>query len=218
VSYRYPYSRLLLFAKAPILGQVKTRLIPKIGAALACQLHRYLIVTLLHRFTQAALVPVDIWYAGEDQDGFFRDCAQRFSLRLFQQQGRNLGDRMSQAIDVSLKSADSVMIVGADCISIQAEHIIRAFETVAQQDCVALHPAEDGGYVSIAMRRLHAEVFDNIDWGSDRVLSQTLSRAQRMSVPLRQLEMLWDLDRYEDLQRAGIDLTQIVNSHLPAIS
>jgi len=204
-----------MFAKAPVLGKVKTRLIPNIGAEMACRLHRYLIVTLLHRFIQSSLAPVEIWYCGEGEDdnGFLKACASRFSIASRRQIGSDLGSRMSQAMRASLSQADSVVIVGADCISMTADHINQAFMAVNYRDCVALHPAEDGGYVSIAMRQWHGGIFESVDWGSDRVLSQTLANARKLSLPAVELDLLWDLDRYDDLLRSGIDLSQLSDNH-----
>jgi len=203
-NYVFPRSRLLLFAKAPQSGAVKTRLIPHIGAAAACRLHQHLILKLLQRYCDAAVAPLEIWYSGDDRDGFFQPCAEQFGVKLQQQQGEDLGQRMAHAFAETLKQADAVTIVGADCISLQARHVSDALALVSRRDCLALHPAEDGGYVSISMGRLHRGVFSDIDWGSDNVYAQTRARAEALSVPLVQLDMMWDLDRYEDLQRSGI--------------
>lgn len=191
------------------MGEVKTRLIPHIGMAAAYRLHRYLIALLLQRFSEAALAPLELWYAGIDNDNFFQVCAERFSCDVFQQQGDGLGERMTHAFEATLARANSAIIVGADCISLQAEHIAQALHAVSQQDCVTIHPAEDGGYVSIAMRRLHRGIFDNVSWGSDLVLAQTQRNALTHSLPLLLLDTLWDLDRYQDLLRAGIDIDRL---------
>lgn len=204
-NYLFPRSRLLLFAKAPLQGAVKTRLIPHIGATAACRLHQHLILKLLQHYSDAAVAPLEIWYSGVDREGFFQHCRERFDVSVHEQQGEDLGQRMAHAFADSLHRADGVMIVGADCVSLQARHVTDALALVSRRDCVALHPAEDGGYVSISMRRLHRGVFSGIDWGSDQVYAQTRAKAEALSVPLVQLDTLWDLDRYEDLQRSGID-------------
>jgi len=209
MNYRYPSSRLLLFAKAPAPGGVKTRLIPHIGAAMACRLHRYLIVTLLRRYSQAAIVPVDIWYSGDDKDGFFTACGERYGAGVFNQQGDDLGQRMAHAFDIGLRDADSVMIVGADCISLQPKHVTQALAAMSDCQGVVLHPAEDGGYVSIAMRQQNDGIFNDVDCGSRRVLEQTQANASKLSIPLLKLDTLWDLDRYEDLLRSRIDTNLI---------
>lgn len=206
MSYQFPQSRILLFTKAPEIGKVKTRLIPSIGAVAACDLHKYLLLSLLRRVTEAAIAPVQLWCSPNPDNPFIRECQQRFALEVFNQQGVDLGQRMLQALRKTLDTQHAALVIGADCISLSTDDMSQALCTVQQENCVALHPAEDGGYVSIAMNYPHTQPFHNIDWGSERVLEQTKARAEQAGITLRCLATRWDLDTPEDLQRSGIDV------------
>jgi glycosyltransferase A (GT-A) superfamily protein (DUF2064 family) len=93
------------------------------------------------------------------------------------------------------------VVVGSDCPGLEARHVRAAVRAVRDGADVALCAAEDGGYVLIAMARLHRRVFEDVDWGTARVLEQTRARAREEGVVLTELETLWDVDTAADLAR-----------------
>ena len=95
----YPEAKILLFAKAPISGTVKTRLIPDIGEYAATELHKELVLNALNTITEGALSPVELWCAPNTQHPFFTECQRRFSASLHCQQGAGLGARMHHALN-----------------------------------------------------------------------------------------------------------------------
>ena len=95
----------------------------------------------------------------------------------------------------------SLLIIGSDCPSIDESYLKTALEQLAGGIDVVLGPAEDGGYVLIGLNAANNRLFSDIDWGTDRVLVQTLTRARKLGLSSVCMDVLWDLDRPTDLDR-----------------
>jgi uncharacterized protein len=184
----------LIFAKAPRLGQVKTRLINSLGEQGASDLHQQLVTHCLQKFSSR--FSTQLWCAPDDSHPFFQSCQAEFGVSLHCQIGSDLGERMAYALG---NSAPAVLI-GSDCPSLTVEIIEQAFIAL-QHYPVVLAPAEDGGYVLIAMQHLIPEVFIDIPWGSSEVLNKTLSRLAYLKQSCHTLPTQWDIDRPEDVER-----------------
>lgn len=119
------------------------------------------------------------------------------------QRGDTLGKRMAHALeDVFRLGVESVALLGSDLPDLPARLLREALSsTRANRDAVVLGPAADGGYYLIAMSRPHPELFDGIDWGTDRVLAQTLDAARAAGIPLRLIDSWADVDQPSDLSR-----------------
>ncbi len=194
---------LQVFARAPVEGEVKTRLIPLLGARGATELHRRLMLGALRRACAARGARVQLWIAGDPDHPFVQDCAQRFGVTVHRQQGADLGRRMAHALAHALPpGADAACILtGCDCPAQTVEDLQDAAAALALHD-VVLQPAEDGGYVLVGLRREQPALFEAIEWGSPRVTGQTLQRAASLALAARLLRTVPDLDGPDDLQRA----------------
>jgi rSAM/selenodomain-associated transferase 1 len=200
-----PDARILVFAKAPVPGHSKTRLIPALGKQGAADLHAKLVIHTLKTATGADLCPVELWCADSMEHPFFLECATRFSISLEQQQGNNLGERMAHAFSETLKHASCALLIGTDCPALTVVDLQHALDRLTQGDDCVLKPAEDGGYVLIGLKQPNQTLFQNIDWGSDRVMRQTRQQLESQEQRWHELETTRDLDRPEDLDRlAGI--------------
>ncbi len=199
---RFPDARIIVFAKAPIPGQAKTRLIPALGEHGASELHARLVRHTLTTTSQAGLCPVELYCADSLQQPFFTECRQDFPITLKQQYGTDLGERMANAFDSGLRSSRHIILIGCDCPALTSTDLEQALEALmSNQDCV-LKPAEDGGYVLIGLSStLDHNIFFNIDWGTDRVLTQTRERLLAINWHWQELDTTWDLDRPEDLSK-----------------
>src|SRR5689334_6632021 len=103
--------RIAIFAKAPVAGQVKTRLAPLLGLEGAARLHAQLVVRALEEATAAAVGPVELWCAPDAAHPFFADSAARFGVRLRAQGEGDLGQRMARAFaTVHAEGASLVLI------------------------------------------------------------------------------------------------------------
>jgi rSAM/selenodomain-associated transferase 1 len=194
-----PDCPILVFAKAPVPGQVKTRLIPAVGPAGAALLHEWLCRQTLKTATTAGVGPVELWCAPSVEHGFFRRCAEEFRVGLHNQAGCDLGERMAHALAETLGRAPRALVVGTDCPGLTAEDLGRAAAVLAQGADAVISPAKDGGYVLLGTRRFAPELFRDIPWGSARVLEETRARLRALGWNWKELPERWDVDRPEDL-------------------
>lgn len=184
-----------------MLGQVKTRLIPAVGAAVATQLHRQMTE---HTVQQARLwlgdgkvAAITICYDGGDLQSLTAWLGEDLDYQ--SQIGSDLGVRMSNAIAQALSdSADRVILIGTDCPSLTAAILNDAFDLLGNRD-VVLGGAIDGGYYLIGLRCARPELFVGVDWGTEGVLPQTLAIAERLKLTVDFVATLGDVDRPEDL-------------------
>lgn len=199
VNYWYPQARILFFAKVPVAGQVKTRLQPVLGQAGALALHQRLIRFGWQQLAHSALAPMQLWASDVGGEAFFSQLDGVANIQ--HQVGRDLGERMHNASCAALMEAEFVVVVGADCPSVDAAYVAQALALLAAGEPVVLGPAEDGGYVLIGLRAPAAEVFNGIDWGQAGVLQQTRQRLLQAGLSWRELPVKWDVDRPDDLGR-----------------
>ncbi|MEQ1774637.1 MAG: TIGR04282 family arsenosugar biosynthesis glycosyltransferase [Burkholderiales bacterium] len=191
----------IVFAKAPRAGEVKTRLIPALGAEGAAALHGQLLHRTLVTATNAGLGPVELHCAPDDSDAFLRDCGRRFGVPLASQKGSDLGARLCHAFEQGLAGHSRVIIVGTDCPVLTEQHLRDAQAVLSEGNDAVLIPAEDGGYALIGLTQCDAHLFDGIAWGGNTVLATTLGRLKTLGWRWRELETLWDIDRPEDYRR-----------------
>lgn len=187
----------MVFARPPIAGRVKTRLIPAIGAEAAATLYRRLLEHTLDVIGQLQDVEKELWCDGSDAD----DCngyAKRFGMALHLQQGDNLGERMCHAFETALQKFDLAVLIGSDSPEYKCDYLVQAFAALQQYD-VVLGPAADGGYLLIGMKRAEERLFDGISWGSDKVLDQTRKRLAGSDLTWLELPTLHDVDEPGDL-------------------
>lgn len=192
---------IVVFAKAPREGEVKTRLIPLLGAAGAAALHRQLVHRTLVTATAAGLGPVALHAALDVDDAYLQDRAQQFGVACIAQRGENLGARMRNAFATGLARHEHVILIGTDCPVLTAHHLRDAQTALADGNDAVLIPAEDGGYALIALSRCDASLFEDIAWGGDTVLAATRERLRALHWRWRELATLWDIDRPADYRR-----------------
>jgi rSAM/selenodomain-associated transferase 1 len=192
----------LVFARAPEPGQAKTRLVPLLGAAGAARLQARLTEHALFTAQRANIGPIELWCAPDRRHPFFSDCAQRLALALRDQSGASLGARMRFAFDRALPNHDSALVIGTDAPVLTPGHLQAAAAALLRDECDALvHPAEDGGYVLLGLRRPCPEAFMDVDWGSERVFAQTMARLEAAGRRVQVRETLWDVDLPSDFVR-----------------
>ena len=187
--------QLAVFARAPLLGKVKTRLAGEVGEAEALRAYGCLLQGALHRLQNLAC-PRILYADGAGLEA----TAVQYGMQLRRQSGADLGARMAGAIDECLGSASAVALVGVDIPGLDANYVEEAFARLATADLV-LGPTEDGGYCLIACKQRAPELFTDMRWGGAEVCAQTARRAETMGLVVAFLPMLWDVDREEDLQR-----------------
>lgn len=197
---QFPNSSIVQFAKVPIAGHVKTRLIPALGEQGALRLHKKLLTHTWQRLSDGELAPMQLWIDQADSTNFFASLQPAVG-RLYIQQGVDLGERMANALGQGLLQSDAVVVVGSDCPALDSDYLTKAFESLQQGNDVVLGPANDGGYVLIGMRRLYSNVFQGVNWGTGQVLEQTRERLVATGCRWAELDERWDVDRPEDLAK-----------------
>ena len=185
-------SVVIVFARAPLAGRVKTRLVPRLGAAGAARLQERLVRAALRI---ASRRPTELHVTR--RHAFFRSL----KVRLRMQRGGNLGERMHHALRGALRRYRSAVLIGADCPALTPADLRRAVRWLQAGIDVVFAPAEDGGYALIAARRISAQVFAEVEWGSAEVLAQTIRNLERARLRHRLLRTVWDVDRPADLER-----------------
>ena len=187
---------IIVFAKAPVPGHAKTRLIPRLGAWGAARLQARLTVAALRTARAARCGAVELH--GTARHSFFKGKA-RFRL----QRGADLGERMHRAIARGLRRHRAVILIGADCPALRPADLRRAARLLAGACDAVLAPAEDGGYALIALKRVSPRLFEGVAWGGAAVYAQTVERLEGLRYRWRALRTVWDVDRPADLERLG---------------
>lgn len=196
---KFPDGRLLIFAKAPVPGQAKTRLIPVLGPAGAARLQKRFCRDMLASTTAAGLAPVELWCSPDTTHPFFASCRADYGVALRTQRGADLGERMRDAFERALASSRYAAIIGTDCPGIGRHDLRQTYQALDDGMDAVLGPALDGGYVLIGLSRPAPMLFAGVDWGSDRVLAQTRKRLAQYGLRWRELAPHRDVDRPEDL-------------------
>lgn len=191
----------IVFARPPLPGQVKTRLIPALGASGAARLQTLLIDRALSTARNARPAFVELHGAGVRGGSRLRALARRHSVRLMTQASGDLGRRMALAIERGLRRARRVVLIGSDCPVLCPADLRRAVSALAGGCDAVFAPAEDGGYTLVAMRRASPRVFDSIEWGGAAVMGATRARLAELGWRWRELPQVWDIDRPEDYRR-----------------
>jgi len=191
---------LIIFAKAPVEGYVKTRLCPPLTPDEAASLHGSLVLDLLEKCKSLQSCDRILAGAPTPEHPFFGAMKARFNIPIWGQVGPDLGSRMAHAFKLALGSPyQSVIIIGTDIPGITVSLISTALKNLQNHDIV-VGPTVDGGYYLIGLRSPVPELFEQIPWSTDQVLSLTKEKAQSLRLSVKVLPMLRDLDTMEDLQ------------------
>jgi rSAM/selenodomain-associated transferase 1 len=200
-----PNSALVIFAKAPIAGQVKTRLCPPLTPDEAATLHGSFVLDTLER-TKAAVatfkLPLDRYLACAPSSTlvFFRIMEERQGVQLLDQVGEDLGARMAQVFETLFaRGYTHVFIVGTDTPSLPLERYRQALAALESHDLV-LGPALDGGYYLIGLNQPTPGLFTGIPWSTEQVLTLTREKAGTLGLKTALLDSWRDIDTINDLE------------------
>lgn len=193
---KYPAACIILFAKVPRAGQVKTRLIPALGAQGACHLYERLLQRVLLLLEQQQLCAAELWLDSTSP----HPLTNNSTLPVFMQQGADLGERLSHAAEAALLRHRHVLFIGTDCPALDEPYLQAALQQLQAGNQVVLGPAYDGGYVLLGMDGKYLSLFTDITWGSAQVLQQTSAKIRQANLKLHLLPALPDIDIPDDLK------------------
>ncbi|GAB4363321.1 MAG: hypothetical protein Kow00128_03930 [Deltaproteobacteria bacterium] len=197
-----PSKALILMAKAPLPGTVKTRLCPPLTAASAASLYAGMLSDLAEE-VGAGLRGVRRYLfffpPGTEAEAHFDAKPFRRFERVLQR-GRNLGERMDRAIRVALSDgARRVVVIGADCPFLTASRIRSAFRELSGPADLVFGPSEDGGFYLIGASFPVTDLFRGVAWGTGSALAEVASRCRRSGLSFAFLPTEFDVDRPADL-------------------
>lgn len=196
-AWRYPGLRIVVLARAPVPGQVKTRLHAVLSPLRAAALHRRLLRHVLAVTCATGLAPVSL--LGSAPHPWLRELARRHAVEFGLQREGDLGARMAAAVASALDDgARGVLLLGADCAEMDEPWLAQALAVLDRGEAL-LGPARDGGYVALGLCRPAPFLFAGMPWGSDRVLALSRARLRQAGWRWRELPPLGDIDRPEDL-------------------
>ena len=203
---------LILFAKDPVEGKVKTRLQTLLDAKTACQFYLRILEDTIALMGSVADVDLFIGIHPANDSGYFDRFDSSHKIKTFNQEGADLGQKMRHAFQQRFKERyKSVVIIGADSPTLPVEYIEQALRTERQ---VVMGPCTDGGYYLVGMSQSFTEIFEGVPWGTDRVLSETLLKIQEVRASLELLPVWYDVDRPEDLHFLKTHLEFMVHAGL----
>ena len=192
---------LIIFAREPIPGTVKTRLARTVGPQAAMELYRAMLGDVLE--TARSLPDTRLMLFWALQTGVVPDLPEFPGLEMFVQQGADLGERMDNAFSRAFSlGITSCCCIGSDLPDLPAASIRQAFYELEspETDCV-FGPAEDGGYYLAGMKRRTAGLFAGIAWSTPQVLEASLDKARELRLATTLLPLWYDIDVMDDLRR-----------------
>lgn len=203
MTAKHTSTHLLIFAREPVLGRVKTRLAAGIGEEAALAVYRELLAHTAQAVAVAG-VPATLWLAEAPAPPALPNQPRPEWPGLpwrVQPAADSLGARMAHAFaEAFAAGATHVAIIGTDCPGLTAAHLTQAFQLLTDHDMV-LGPADDGGYYLLGLRQPQPVLFENKTWSTPTVLADTLADAQRLGLRTALLPTLHDVDSAADLAR-----------------
>jgi rSAM/selenodomain-associated transferase 1 len=208
-------SAIVMMAKTPRPGTVKTRLCPPLSPEEAADLYRCFLLDTIAKLSTCRQASLFIAYTPRTDRGVFAALAPH--LPLLPQRGRDLGARMADCFaQLFARGYTDVLLTGSDLPTLPLYMIHQALDLMAKpQIDVVLGPSEDGGYYLIGLHALHRELFADMTWSTPQVLAETVRRAQAQELQIAYLPPWFDVDTPADLARLQAMLTQDSNALLP---
>lgn len=190
---------LIVFAREPIPGAVKTRLAVSIGDHAAAALYETMLQDVLATVRQADDVATIVFWACTEES--LPQLALRYGCSSRRQSPGDLGQRMQSACEsMFADGCDMCCIIGSDAPDLPLSYIQDAYRVLAEQQAdVVIGPSSDGGYYLLGLKRVWPQLFTNVSWGSADVLRQSLAAAGEAGLSVLLLPEWQDIDTFEDL-------------------
>ncbi|SFF66685.1 hypothetical protein SAMN04488120_1213 [Fontimonas thermophila] len=191
--------RIVIFAKAPLPGMAKTRLIPALGEQGSARLAQRMLRHAVDESLAAAIGDVELCVTPQPDAPPWRPWRDRGWPVDWQWQGEgDLGARLDRAARRVLSAHDAVLLIGTDCPGLTRHHLQLAARQLMTHEAVII-PSTDGGYVLLGLVRHHPHIFEEIPWSTNRVCAETLARIGTLGWTVAQLAALSDIDEPADL-------------------
>ena len=192
---------LVILAKKPVPGQVKTRFCPPLSPEAAAALYHCFLLDILEEMGRLPEVSLALAYSPPESLSFFQKVAPP-GCRLAPQEGKDLGERLVQALAWGFSQGFTrVLIRNSDSPNLPGRLILEARAALGAKGAeVVLGPCPDGGYYLVGLTAPHPRLFEEMPWSTDLVLNATRDRARNLGLALHLLPPWPDMDNYEDLK------------------
>ena len=191
--------RILIFARAPVPGQAKTRLAPLLGEYGAADLARRMLVDTCREAAGVEGARVELCTTPAPSDSSWQGIVPPGVDLVSDQGDGDLGERLYRAAERALLEGDHAVLIGTDCPALDRDRLQSALHSLKGNDAL-LHPAADGGYVLLALKRNSPTLFSGIHWSSEQVAAHTVARLQALGWRYALGETLRDVDTPEDYE------------------
>tara|TARA_R110001592_G_scaffold363341_1_gene684454 strand:+ start:79927 stop:80568 length:642 start_codon:yes stop_codon:yes gene_type:complete len=191
--------RIVIFAKAPLPGMAKTRLIPALGLDSSAQLARRLLSHTVEQAIMANIGPVELCVSPTTLHPVWKELALPPALAWSEQGAGDLGERLARASQRVTASGESILLIGSDCPSLTAEKLRKAALALDHHD-TCMVPVSDGGYALLGLNRHLATVFADMPWSTATVANITRQRILAERWTLKSFTPLHDIDEPQDLR------------------
>lgn len=189
---------LIIFARDPVTGRVKTRLNPYLDLQTACDLYTCFLADSIDKICLVDSVDRFVAIYPSNLSGYFESQNIPAVINVFNQKGKDLGERMLNAFSARFSEGyKRVVVIGTDSPSLPLDFIKQAFSS--ERD-VVIGPSSDGGYYLIGMKEKLVNLFDSIRWGEDTVLEATRQKLEKIGASLELLPLWYDVDLPTDLR------------------
>jgi hypothetical protein len=190
---------LVIVAKEPVPGRVKTRLFPHLSASQASELYSLFIQDMVEEMSLLSEHALAIAYTPKEAEPAFKKMLPH-PIQLFPQQGADLGERLANIFQRMFDEGyEQVHIINSDSPDLSHSLVKRAIELLKEPRTeVVLGPCSDGGYYLVGLIRPIPELFTKIPWSTEQVLEKTIERAQLLGLHCSLLDPWYDIDTYED--------------------
>jgi rSAM/selenodomain-associated transferase 1 len=192
-------THIIIFAKAPLAGFAKTRLIPALGESGAAQLAKRLFDHALTEALAANIGSVELCVTPGLENHFWKTFKLPVNLTLTEQGEGDLGERMARASKRALENYQSVLLMGTDCPELNRHYLQDAADELSCHDA-CLTPVSDGGYALMGLKAFHPSLFEDMPWSTDKVSALTFESFLNLDWLVAHLRPLNDIDEAEDLE------------------
>ncbi len=190
---------LIIIAKRPEKGKVKTRLNSAMTDEKSLELYTYLLENTVIKLKSIPEIDTFIAHAPEDSDSYF----SKFGIKLIPLPKGDLGQRMFYAFKNVLSSGyQKAVLVGTDIPDLTGSTILQAIKALTHSDIV-FGPAQDGGYYLVGIKKPIKEIFEDVPWSSKHTLEKSIERAKYHNYKVDFTEELSDIDTIEDVKKTG---------------
>jgi hypothetical protein len=191
---------LVIVAKEPVPGRVKTRLFPHLSASQASELYSLFILDMVEEMSLLSEHALAIAYTPKEAEPTFKKMLPH-PIQLFPQQGTDLGERLANIFQRMFdQEYEQVHVINSDSPDLSHRLVKRAIELLKEPRTeVVLGPCADGGYYLVGLRRPMHGLFIEIPWSTDQVLKKTFERAQLLGFHCSLLDPWYDIDTYDDM-------------------